>query len=120
MTIEEAINTLKSRASTGHPEENCSYFSFGASIQAVNEALDMAISALRAQQERENPKPLTPDELREMDQNSPPIWDSCLNEWCTVRWIAAAGCKGVSYIGGGCRPLESGRFYRNRPRRGEK
>lgn len=84
----------------------------GWQIVAVNEA----IAALRALQERENPKPLTLDELREMDQNSPPIWDSCLNEWCAVRWIAAAGCKGVSYIGRGSRQLESGRFFRQKPK----
>ncbi len=87
-----------------------------ASLERYKEALGLALAALRAQQEQENPKPLTLEELREMDQNSPPIWDSCLNEWCAVRWIAAAGCKGVSYIGGGNRPLESGRFYRHKPK----
>lgn len=72
--------------------------------------------ALRAKQERENPTPLTLEELREMGLNSRPIWDSCLNEWCAVRWITAAGYKEVSYIGGGNRPLESGRFYRSAPK----
>ena len=35
-------------------------------------ACDLAIAALRAQQERENPEPLTLDELREMDGE--PVW----------------------------------------------
>lgn len=35
-------------------------------------AIKMSISALRAQQERENPKPLTLDELRERDGK--PVW----------------------------------------------
>lgn len=72
MTIDDAIKALEHRASTGHPEEDCSDFSFGAPIQVVNEALYMAIDALRAQQEQENPKPLTLDELREMVGK--PVW----------------------------------------------
>lgn len=36
----------------------------------------MAISALREQEERENPKPLTLDELREMDGE--PVW---IDDW---------------------------------------
>ena len=53
MTTEEAIKTLESRASTGRPEENYSDFVFGASIYTANEALDMAIAALRAQRAAE-------------------------------------------------------------------
>lgn len=105
MTTEEIIHVYEnSRLVT-------EYFTEEAATAAYIEGL----AALRAQQEQESPEPLTLDEMREMDQNSPPIWDSCLNEWCAVRWIAAAGCKGVSYIGGGSRPLESGRFYRHKP-----
>lgn len=39
------------------------------------QALDMALSALRTQQEREDPKPLTLDELRQMDGE--PVWVVC-------------------------------------------
>lgn len=55
--------------------------------------------------------PLTLEQLREMDRFSPPIYDICLNEWCCVREDACAGDIGVSYIGGGTRPLEENRFY---------
>lgn len=37
-------------------------------------AFDMVIAALRAQQERKNPKPLTLEELRAMDD---PVWCLC-------------------------------------------
>lgn len=55
--------------------------------------------------------PLTLEQLRKMDRFSPPIYDICLNEWCCVREDACAGDIGVSYIGGGTRPLEENRFY---------
>lgn len=58
MTIEEAVKTLHwLKLQTGRVE---------------NEALDMAISALRAQKEKENDEHLTPDELREMVGE--PVW----------------------------------------------
>lgn len=54
MTIEEAIRAIEcNRPTSGYI--------------ILREALDMAIAALRAQQEAENPKPLTLDDLREMD-----------------------------------------------------
>ena len=62
--------------------------------------------------------PLTIEQLREMNRFSPPIWDECLHEWCAVRPNGCDGQQRISYIGGGCRPLESGRFYR-RPPEGE-
>ncbi len=40
--------------------------------EGVVTACDMAIAALQAQQERENQKPLTLDELRQMDGG--PVW----------------------------------------------
>lgn len=61
---------------------------------------------------------LTIEQLREMDRFSHPIWDECLHEWCAVRPDVCAGEQGISYLGGGSRPLESGRFYR-RPPEGE-
>lgn len=63
-------------------------------------------------------EPLTIEQLREMDRFSHPIWDECLHEWCAVRPDVCAGEQGISYLGGGSRPLESGRFYR-RPPEGE-
>ncbi len=76
-------------------------------------AFEMAIAALRAQQEAEKNEPLTPDELLEMGSNSQPVWDSRLNMWCVVRPLDA---EWVPYIGGGNRLLESGRFYRHKPK----
>ena len=64
-------------------------------------------------------EPLSIEQLREMDRFSPPIWDNCLHDWCAVRPNVCAGQQGISYIGGGCRPLESGRFYRRPPEGGE-
>lgn len=43
-----------------------------ASLERYKEALSMAVSALREQEERENPKPLTLDELKLMDGE--PVW----------------------------------------------
>lgn len=63
-------------------------------------------------------EPLTIEQLREMNRFSHPIWDECLHEWCAVRPDVCAGEQGISYLGGGSRPLESGRFYR-RPPEGE-
>lgn len=48
------------------------------SLAACNEACRMGADALRAQQERENPKPLTLDELRKMDGE--PVWIDDLDE----------------------------------------
>lgn len=104
MKVEEAIKTIAVAVAEVEWDYPMNY--------AV--AFEMAIAALRAQQERDNPKPLTLEELREMNEDSPPIWDSRLNTWCAVR-LLAAGHKWVSYIGGGSRPLEAGRFYRHKP-----
>ena len=46
-----------------------------ASLERYKEALSMAVAALREQEERENPKPLTLDELRKMDWE--PVWCLC-------------------------------------------
>ena len=83
--------------------------------KGVNKGINIARSAVK------NPDaiptftpsndPLTLEQLRKMDRFSPPIYDICLNEWCCVREDACAGDIGVSYIGGGTRPLEENRFY---------
>lgn len=118
--IEMAIAVLRAQEekTNQHPCINCGIGWGSANESGVTSCMETCekLVAYTAQQERENTKPLTLDELREMDQNSPPTWDSCLNEWCAVRWIAAAGCKGVSYIGRGSRQLESGRFFRQKPK----
>ena len=45
-----------------------------ASLERYKEALSMAVAALREQEERENLKPLTLEELR---QTHNPVWCSC-------------------------------------------
>lgn len=60
-------------------------------------------------------KPLTLEQLRQMDFRSYPIWDSCLNTWCCCRTDSGADGKAIYYFGGGNRPLEANRFYSRKP-----
>lgn len=60
MTIEEAISELQNRLPRYHP------------CDKIFRATELAIAALRAQQERDDPKPLTLDELREL--GGEPVW----------------------------------------------
>ena len=76
MTREEAIECLSERVSIGGTgEQNCMVV-FGVNTDTIDEAFDMAISAIRQQDHfREVTKkvePLTLDELREMDGE--PVW----------------------------------------------
>ena len=48
------------------------------------EIANMAISALRAQQERENPETLTLDELRQMDGDPVWWWNKSSKPVCTI------------------------------------
>lgn len=102
LTYQEAINAIESNRPTSGYHVLC-------------EALDMACAALREKQVAQQNAPLTLEELRGMDRYDPPILDSCTHDWCAVRPDACAGGKGVLYFGGGCRPLEAGRFYRRPP-----
>lgn len=55
----------------------------------IGEALDLALEALREKAEREDPKPLTIEELRQMDGE--PVWVKNKNainyegEWCVIQ-----------------------------------
>ena len=76
MTREEAIECLSERVSIGGTgEQNCMVV-FGVNTDTIDEAFDMAISAIRQQDHfREVTKkvePLTLDDLREMDGE--PVW----------------------------------------------
>ena len=70
MTREEAIRILRPET-TGEALAEIEYYGGfsgrAAVVQAVSDACVMAVAALREQEERENPKPLTLDELRQMD-----------------------------------------------------
>lgn len=77
MTREDAIEywqgLRKTFSSQLEKEEN----HFGRMhLQTTIDAIDMAISALRAQQEQQPNAPLTLDEMREMDGY--PVWVVCL------------------------------------------
>lgn len=65
MTNEEAIESLNGCIVSEEYENGKA--NGNVTCDLTREILDMAIAALRAQQERENPKPLSLDELREMD-----------------------------------------------------
>lgn len=75
MTTEEAIRILDPKTATEALAEIEYYGGFNsdkAKASAINEACRLAVVALRAQQDRENPKPLKLDELREMCGE--PVW----------------------------------------------
>lgn len=76
MTREEAIECLSERVLIGKTCEQSCMVGFGVNIDTLDEAIDMAISALRQQEHfREVTKkvePLTLDELRQMDGE--PVW----------------------------------------------
>lgn len=76
MTYEEAISMLDPGAKMPN---------FPHTAEEVDEACRIAVSAIRAQQERENPKPLTIDELFQMDGD--PVWvvyDEDAGTWALV------------------------------------
>lgn len=62
MTREEAICVIQAARPMNGPNS-----------KVINAALNLAIAALREQEERENPQPLTLDELRQIHA---PIWCS--------------------------------------------
>ena len=70
MTREEAIECLSERVSIGKTFEQSCMVGFGVNIDTLDEAFDMAISALRQQETVTNRNglnaPLTMDELRQM------------------------------------------------------
>ena len=76
MTREEAIECMSERVSIGKTCEQSCMVGFGVNIDILDEAFDMAISALRQQEHfrdlTKKVEPLTLDELRQMDGE--PVW----------------------------------------------
>ena len=68
METKELIQELREDAEWAHANEWETPITLGDHLDAAADAL----AALHAQQERDNPKPLTLDELREMDGE--PVW----------------------------------------------
>lgn len=87
MTTDDAIKRLEIIATN-----LCGQSAQNQNLWQDYKAVDMAISALRSQQEREHPKPLSMDELRQM--NGEPVyivfgdvswWD--IVRFCTDAWV---------------------------------
>ena len=83
MTNEEAIECLSERVSIGKTCEQSCMVGFGVNIDTLDEAFDMAISALRQKDVRKN-EPLTLDELRKMGGEPVFVVTDRLKEWCLV------------------------------------
>lgn len=90
MTIEEAIKRIRQHIAVHRIGEHPHIH--------IREALDMAIAALREKAEREDPQPLTIEQLLQMDQE--PVYVVPLNhgkdtvaEWC-VMWHDEAAIPG--------------------------
>ena len=122
MTIEEAAKTLRwIKLQTGRVE---------------NEALDMSLSSLRAQQEKERNDPLTLDELREMVGE--PVWtvgvsytpDGNFSMWDIIESTDENGvqfgrsCENPEWWNYGLKTVDGKLFgwlaYRNKPEEGHK
>ena len=78
MTREDAIEILSEHVSIGKTCEQSCMVGFGVNIDTLDEAFDIAISALRQQETVTNRNglndPLTLDELREAAQTGDPVW----------------------------------------------
>ena len=110
MTIEDAIEywegLRKTFSSQIEKEENC----FGRMhLQTTVDALDIAISALRAQQQLESNlkalesnEPLTVDELREMDGEPVYIHSDTFPGDCGWRVVKKASVLDIQFTDGDC------------------
>ena len=122
MTTEEAIVEFEKQLYSAvvvldsgfgtHPGENDRIY------RKRKEMAEIALSALRAQQETEKNEPLTLDELREMDGET--VWDNSLMEWCVIMMGCLNGWGVVKYFDGRLNRLSEKRFYRRKPKEGTK
>lgn len=74
------------------------------------------VSALRAQLARENPQPLTPEEMWEMASSNTPIWDSRWGRWAFLGALMGADGEPFVYVLGNQSPIEDNRIYRYPPK----
>ena len=75
------------------------------------EALTMAISALREQEERENPKPLTIEDLKQSEGRS--VWWDWCGEYCLCKKeyvVTSNGTFSFNFV------VNNGNAYRNKPK----
>ena len=92
MTIEKAIEILDPETRRAAMREVPVF----ERIDIDQEACRLAVAALRAQQEHENPKPLTPDELRQMEGQPVYIVENT-EYWAIVNSFDQAGVYLLSY-----------------------
>lgn len=86
MTAAEAIKQL----------DGANAMLFNRNMVAFNKAIIMAIKALQEQAEREDPKPLTIEELRQM--NGEPAWVAELNYFAIVEVLDSGMWAGVPFV----------------------
>ena len=75
------------------------------------EALTMAIDALREQEERENPKPLTIEDLKQSEGRS--VWWDWCGEYCLCKKeyvVTSNGTFSFNFV------VNNGNAYRNKPK----
>ena len=74
-------------------------------------ALTMAVSALREQEERENPKPLTIEDLKQSEGRS--VWWDWCGEYCLCKKeyvVTSNGTFSFNFV------VNNGNAYRNKPK----
>lgn len=79
----------------------------------IYEALSMAITALQEQEERENPKPLTIEDLKQLVSRS--IWWDWCEELCDVKkgYVnTSSGTYSFEFV------VKNGNAYRSKPKEG--
>ena len=75
------------------------------------EALSMAITALQEQEERENPKPLTIEDLKQSEGRS--VWWDWCGEYCLCKKeyvVTSNGTFSFNFV------VNNGNAYRNKPK----
>lgn len=75
------------------------------------EALSMAIAALREQEERENPKPLTIEDLKQSEGRS--VWWDWCGEYCLCKKeyvVTSNGTFSFNFV------VNNGNAYQNKPK----
>lgn len=82
-----------------------------APFESYREALSMAIAALREQEERENPKPLTIEDLKQTEGRS--VWWDWCGEYCLCKKeyvVTSNGTFSFNFV------VNNGNAYRNKPK----
>ena len=103
MTKQEAIKQIKDHMHThgiGKYPHNATY-----------EALDMAVTALREQEERENPKLLTIEDLKQLEGRF--VWWDWCGEYslCKKEYVVTSnGTFSFNFV------VNNGNAYRNKPK----